>query len=61
MHATARPARLALLAAALVAGCAGQPLVPWSAETPPLVLAPASSAGVVDKRARFREIYCAVL
>jgi dienelactone hydrolase len=62
MQATARPARLAaLLAAALLVGCAGQPLVPWSADTPPLVLAPAASAGVVDKRARFREIYCAVL
>ena len=64
MHATARSARLAaptLLAAALVAGCAGKPLVPWSADTPPLVLAPAAAAGVVDKRARFREIYCAVL
>ena len=64
MHATARRACSAaatLLAAALVAGCAGAPLVPWSADTPPLALVPATSAGVVDKRARFREIYCAVL
>ena len=53
--------RLSVLAGVLLAGCAGAPLVPWSAETPPLALVPAAQAGVVDKRARFREIYCAVL
>ena len=37
------------------------PLVPYSTDTPPLVLVPAARAGVIDKRARFREIYCAVL
>ncbi|HVK53625.1 MAG TPA: hypothetical protein VM532_01205 [Burkholderiales bacterium] len=45
---------------ALVA-CATEPLVPFSADTPPLVLVPVAQANVQDKRARFREIYCAVL
>ena len=45
----------------VLAACASKPLVPYSTDTPPLVLAPAAQAGIVDKRARFREIYCAVL
>jgi hypothetical protein len=36
-------------------------LVPYSADTPPLVRVPAANAGIQDKRGRFREIYCAVL
>ena len=58
-----RPATLTLAAAMSVAlaGCAGSPLVPFSTDTPPLVLVPAAQAGVLDKRARFREVYCAVL
>ncbi|HSD52555.1 MAG TPA: hypothetical protein VLC47_00225 [Burkholderiales bacterium] len=42
-------------------GCASTPLVPYSADTPPLVLTTVTQAGGQDKRGRFREIYCAVL
>ena len=45
----------------LLAGCAGRPLTPWSADGPPLVVAPATTVGVTDRRGRFREIACAVI
>jgi hypothetical protein len=45
----------------VLAGCAASPLVPFSTDTPPLILVPAAQAGVHDQRGRFREIYCAVL
>jgi len=43
----------------LLGGC-GKPLLPYSLETPPLTLTPASLANMEDGRGRFREIYCAV-
>jgi hypothetical protein len=45
----------------LLSACAGKPLQPFSVDTNPLILVPAAAAGVVDERARFREIFCAVL
>src|SRR5262245_17444000 len=52
---------LAAAGCAALCACAGEPLVPYSADTPRLVLARAAQAGVQDARARFREVYCAVL
>jgi hypothetical protein len=45
----------------LLGGCATEPLSPFTEDTPPLVLVPASAAGVHDGRGRFREVFCAVL
>ena len=52
---------LTLLMCVAFGACGTKPLVPYSTETPPLVLLPATQAGIQDKRARFREIFCAVL
>jgi pimeloyl-ACP methyl ester carboxylesterase len=43
----------------LFGGC-GKPLLPYSLETPPLTLMPASLVKMEDGRGRFRELYCAV-
>jgi hypothetical protein len=50
-----------VLFAAKLTASASKPLGPYTKDTPPLVLLPASMAGVKDKRGRFREITCAVL
>jgi hypothetical protein len=44
-----------------LAACSSAPLVPYTVDTPPLILLPARLAGVTDQRARFREIFCSVL
>lgn len=57
----ARVAFEALVLIVAFSACATKPLAPFSTDTPPLILVPAAQAGVIDQRARFREIYCAVL
>jgi hypothetical protein len=41
--------------------CSSPPLLPFTKDTPPLMLVSVQQAGVTDDRGRFREIYCAVL
>ncbi|NNJ96759.1 MAG: hypothetical protein HKP12_06330 [Gammaproteobacteria bacterium] len=48
-------------ASMMLNACSTTPLSPYSEDTPPLILVPASKADVEDKRGRFREIFCAVL
>jgi hypothetical protein len=61
MHTGLRYILLCALLGPLLAACAGRPLTPWTADGPPLIVAPAAAAGVDDRRGRFREIACAVL
>lgn len=49
-----------LFSTLLLTGCFHKPLVSFSLEIPPLILAPVSSVDERDGRGRFREIYCAV-
>ncbi len=52
---------LALLAGLGLAGCASRPLMPYTTDTTPLLLAPAIAHDKQDQRGRFREIFCEVL
>jgi len=49
-----------LLPALVLIGCAPEPLLEYSTDGVPMVLLPASRAGLDDQRARFREVYCAL-
>lgn len=61
LHSAGWLVTLAMLTSFILSSCASAPLNPYTEYTPPLVLVPASQAGVVDKRGRFREIFCNVL
>ena len=52
---------MAVLVSIFVSACVTSPLLPYSEDATPLVLVPTSQAGVLDKRGRFREIFCAIL
>ena len=52
---------ITITASIIVSACSTTPLTPYSEDTEPLVLLPASQAGIEDKRGRFREIFCAIL
>jgi hypothetical protein len=52
---------IAVMIGIALSACSTTPLLPYTADTPPLVLVPAANAGVQDKRGRFREIFCEVL
>lgn len=52
---------LAVVACGVLSACASSPLEPYTEDAPPLALMPVSQAGVMDKRGRFREIFCSIL
>ena len=49
-----------IAASATLGGCFRGSLLPFTLAVPPQVLVPASHAAIVDGRARFREIWCAI-
>ena len=51
----------AAVASIAMSACSTTPLEPYTEDTPPLVLVPTAQAGIVDKRGRFREIFCTIL
>jgi len=52
---------IAAVTSIIVSACSTAPLSPYTEDAPPLILVPASQAGVEDQRGRFREIFCTVL
>jgi len=59
LHVIARLA-VALTALLLLEGCFYRPMLSFDLASPPQITVPAALAGVVDGRARFREIWCAI-
>jgi hypothetical protein len=57
---TSRRRLIFVLGFGAMAGCTSTPLLQPDLAAPPAILVPAGAAGVVDSRARFREILCAV-
>jgi hypothetical protein len=53
-------AMLVTVSAILTGGCSST-LMPYTADSTPLVMMPLATAGIEDQRGRFREIFCAVL
>jgi len=49
------------ICAGTLLACAGKPLIPYTTNTTPMAMLPASQAGIRDDRGRFREIFCAVV
>ncbi len=47
-----------MLAGIILSACSRAPLLPYATNTPPLILVPATEAGVRDERGRFREFFC---
>jgi hypothetical protein len=45
----------------VLVGCASEPLLDGTAETPPVALVTTSRIEVLDQRGRFREIFCALV
>jgi dienelactone hydrolase len=55
------PFVLTVVACGALSACASAPLEPYTEDAPPLALVPVAQAGVMDKRGRFREIFCTIL
>lgn len=45
----------------ILLACSGKPLIPYTEESPPVIMVPLSMAGIEDGRGRFREVLCSVL
>lgn len=51
---------IASLLSLFIIGCAPEPLLEYGSTTPSTALLPIKYSGIIDERARFREIFCAI-